>query len=88
MNAQNIDKNLLKTVLEEMLTERNPALKGLLEELLTNYIAAKSQTDSSLPINMKEIRKKYALTHESFIPLQSIFSDAPSAEAMTQKLRK
>ena len=88
MSEQPIDKKALKVALEEMLRERNPELKGFLEEILVNFFAAKSNSDRSEFLDMADVRKKYALHREAFIPLHKIFQDAPSADEMTQKLRK
>ena len=49
MTAQAIDKNLLKTVLEEMLAERNPALRSVLEELLVKILSAQRRSDRTVP---------------------------------------
>ncbi len=88
MNSESIDKNLLKEVFEEMLRERNPDLKGLLEELLTSFLTGQATTDRVSSLDMVDIRKKYALRHELFEPLQEIFQDAPPAKEMLLKLRK
>jgi len=88
MDDQPMDKKVIKTVLEEMLRERNPELKGFLEELLLNFFAAQANTDRTAPLDMVEVRKKYALHREAFAPLHKIFQDAPPAEEMVKKLRK
>ncbi|MEI6411324.1 MAG: hypothetical protein WCR52_18185 [Bacteroidota bacterium] len=88
MSGESIDKNVLKDVLEEMLRERNPELRGLLEELLQRYFAGQSITDRSSAIDMESIRKKYALHREAFAPLHKLFEDAPPASEMVKKLRK
>jgi len=88
MSGESIDKNALKDVLEEMLRERNPELKGLIEELLKSYFAGQSITDRSLPIGMDSIRKKYALHREAFVPLHKMFEEAPPAPEIVNKLRK
>jgi len=49
MTAQAIDKNLLKTVLEEMLAERNPELRSVLEELLVKILSAQRRSDRAAP---------------------------------------
>jgi len=88
MSEQPIDKKALKIALEEMLRERNPELKGFLEELLISFFAGQSHADHNTHLDMTEIRKKYALRREDFTPLHKIFQDAPSALDITQKLRK
>lgn len=88
MSTQAIDKNLLKSVLEEMLAERNPELKSVLEELLVKILSAKPATDREVPFDMEEIRRKYALRREAFAPLHQIFKDAPPASEMVKKLHK
>ncbi len=88
MSEQPIDKKALKVALEEMLRERNPELKGFLEELLLNFFATQSHSDRSTPLDMVDIRKKYALQREAFIPLHKIFQDAPSAAEISHKIRK
>jgi|GEM_PF-6379661 len=77
MNGQPIDKEMLKAALEEMLRERNPELKGFLEELLLKFLTATSMTDHIRPLDMALIREKYALRQEAFVPLNALFQDAP-----------
>ncbi len=86
MSQNSIDKNLLKSVLEDMLKERNPDLQSFLEELLAKFLARSS--DNSAPLDMKEIRQKYALKRESFTPLQDLFKDTPPAYELTKLLSK
>ncbi|MFN0034377.1 MAG: hypothetical protein ACKVUS_04870 [Saprospiraceae bacterium] len=88
MTAQAIDKNLLKTVLEEMLAERNPELRSVLEELLVKFLAAQHRSDRAVPLDMQEIRRRYGLRREAFAPLHEIFKDAPPASEMVKLLRK
>ena len=81
MNRQAINKEMLKVALEEMLRERNPELKGFLEELLLKFLAAAAITDPTAPPDMAAIRKKYALRREAFAPLHTLFQDAlPAVE--------
>lgn len=77
MSTQGIDKKLLKSVLEEMLAERNPELGQVLEELLVKILSAKPATDRATPLDMAEIRRRYGLRREAFAPLQEILKDAP-----------
>ncbi len=86
MSIQAVNKNELKEVLEEMMRERNPELKSFLEEILRKYLAAVS--DETMPFDMDEVRKKYALRRESFAPLHQLFQDAPPASELVKKLRK
>lgn len=88
MSSQPIDKNLLKSVLEEMLAERNPELGRVLEELLVKILSAKPATDRPTTLDMEEIRHKYALRREAFAPLHQIFKDAPPASELVKKLHK
>ena len=88
MNTQVVDKNLLKSVLEEMLAERNPELGRVLEELLVKILSAKPVTDRTAPLDMEDIRSKYALRRETFAPLHQIFKDAPPASELVKKLHK
>ncbi len=88
MASQPIDKNLLKTALEEMMAERNPELRSVLEELLVKILSAQHHTDRSVPLDMQEIRRRYGLRREAFVPLQEIFKDAPPASEMIKLLRK
>jgi hypothetical protein len=86
MHQKSIDKNLLKSVLEDMLKERNPELQGFLEELLAKFLS--SSSDKKVPLNMTEIRHKYALQRDAFRPLQELFEDTPPAYELTQRLSK
>ena len=86
MSSQAVNKSELKEVLEEMMRERNPELKGFFEEILRKYLA--SAPDEAVPLDMDEIRKKYALRRESFVPLHQLFQDAPPASELVKKLRK
>lgn len=88
MNGQAIDKEMLKAALEEMLRERNPELKGFLEELLLKFLSAKAMTDSAASIDMAPIREKYALRREAFAPLNALFKELPPAEELVKKLQK
>lgn len=88
MNIPAIDKDILKAVLEEMLRERNPELKGFLEELLLQFLTAMPVTDNAPPLDMAVIREKYALHREAFAPLHKLFQDAPSAGELVKKLHK
>lgn len=86
MYQESIDKNLLKSVLEDMLKERNPELQSFLEELLTKFMAR--TTDKTMSFDMTEIRQKYALKRDAFIPLHDLFKDAPSAYDLANRLTK
>lgn len=86
MSSQAVNKEELKEVLEEMMRERNPELKGFLEEILLKYLT--SASDETIPFDMDEVRKKYALRRESFAPLHQLFQDAPPASELVKKLRK
>jgi hypothetical protein len=88
MTAQNIDKNLLKSALEEMLEERNPALQGVIEELLVKILMVQHHSDRKQPLDMQDIRRRYGLRKEAFLPLNEIFKDAPPASEMIKMLRK
>ncbi len=88
MNSQAINKEALKAALEGMLRERNPELKGFLEELLLKFLTAKPMTDTIAPLDMASIRERYALRREIFAPLNMLFQDAPSAEDMIKNLHK
>jgi len=85
---QAIDKKLLKSALEEMLAERNPELGRVLEELLIKILSAKSVTDREAILDMGEVRRKYALRREAFVPLHQIFGDAPPAADLVKILHK
>lgn len=86
MSQKAIDKILLKSVLEDMLKERNPELQSFLEELLAKFLARAS--DKTMPLDMTEIRQKYALKREAFIPLHELFKDAPPAYELVNRLYK
>ncbi len=86
MHEQAIDSNLLKSVLEDMLKERNPELQSLLEELLEKFLARSS--DKATPLDMTEIRRKYALKRDAFKPLHDLFKDAPPAYELSSLLTK
>ncbi len=43
-------------------------------------------SDKTVPLDMTEIRKKYALQHEDFYPLQELFKDTPPAYELTKLL--
>lgn len=88
MNSQMIDKELLKAALEEMLRERNPELRGLMEDILAKFIAASSVSDRATPLEMTEIRKKYALRKGRFVPFHKLLKDTPPAVELTKRLRK
>ncbi len=88
MNNQAINKEMLKAALEDMLRERNPELKGFLEELLLKFLAAAAITDTTAPLDMAAIREKYALHREAFAPLHTLFQDAPPAVEMVKKLSR
>ena len=53
MQQNAIDKNLLKSVLEDMLKERNPELQSFLEELLAKFMTR--STDKTMSFDMTEI---------------------------------
>ncbi len=63
-----INKDLLKTTLEEMMAERNPELQSILEELLVKILSAQHHSDRSVPLDMQEIRRRYGLRREAFAP--------------------
>ena len=86
MGQKSIDKNVLKAVLEDMLKERNPELQSFLEELLAKFLARSS--DKAMPVDMTEIRQRYALKREAFIPLHDLFKDTPPAHELTKLLSK
>jgi hypothetical protein len=86
MQQTSIDKNLLKSVLEDMLKERNPELQSFLEELLAKFLSRSS--DKAMPLDMIEIRQKYALKRDAFIPLHDLFKDAPPAFKLINRLSK
>ncbi len=88
MNSQAIDKDTLKAALEEMIRERNPELKGFLEELLLQFLTAKPVSDKAISLDMEAIREKYALRREAFAPLQTLFQDAPPAGELVKQLHK
>lgn len=50
MGKNSIDKKILKTVLEDMLKERNPDLQFFLEELLANFLSR--SPNKAMPLNM------------------------------------
>ena len=87
MDSQAFDKDTLKAVLEEMLRERNPELKGFLEELLLKFLTAKPISDNAVSLDMTSIREKYALRQDAFAPLHTLFQDAPPAKELVEKLR-
>jgi hypothetical protein len=86
MQQTSIDKNLLKSVLEDMLKERNPELQSFLEDLLAKFLSRSS--DKAMPLDMTEIRQKYALKRDAFIPLHDLFKDAPPASKLINRLSK
>jgi hypothetical protein len=86
MGKNSIDKKILKTVLEDMLKERNPDLQFFLEELLAKFLSR--SYDNAMPLNMTEIRQKYALKREAFAPLNELFKDTPPAHELTKLLSK
>jgi hypothetical protein len=86
MGKNSIDKKILKTVLEDMLKERNPDLQFFLEELLANFLSR--SPNKAMPLNMTEIRQKYALKREAFAPLNELFKDTPPAYELTKLLSK
>lgn len=86
MQQKTVDKNLIKSALEDMLKERNPDLQSFLEELLAKFLARSS--DNSKALDMTEIRQKYALKREAFFPLHDLFKDAPPAHELTNLLSK
>ena len=86
MGKNSIDKKILKTVLEDMLKERNPDLQFFLEELLAKFLSRSSE--KATPLNMTEIRQKYALKREAFAPLNALFQDTPPAHELTKLLSK
>ncbi len=88
MDNQAINKDTLKAVLEEMLRERNPELKGFLEELLLQFLAAKPNTDTAPLLDMEAIRDQYALRRDAFSPLHTLFQDAPAAAELVKMLHK
>lgn len=88
MTAQLIDKAVLKSVLEEMFYEGNPALQKILEELLIRVLSAQQRTDKSMPLDMATIRQRYGLKKEMFVALQEVFNDAPPASELVKHLRK
>lgn len=86
MQQKALDKNLIKSALEDMLKERNPELQSFLEELLSKFLARSS--DNAKPLDMTEIRQKYALKREAFFPLHELFKDAPPANELSSLLTK
>ena len=84
MGKNSIDKKLLKTVLEDMLKERNPDLQFFLEELIAKYLSKSS--DKTIPLDMTEIRQKYALKRAAFASLNDLFQDTPPAYELTKLL--
>ena len=86
MSQKSVDKQLIKSVFEDMLKERNPALQGFFEELLAKFLFQSS--DKEKPMDMAKIRQKYALKRESFFPLQELFKDTPPAQELTNHLSK
>ena len=88
MNSQAINKEMIKAALEELLRERNPELKGFLEELLLKFLTAQPITDNAASLDMAVIREKYALRREAFAPLHTLFQDAPAAVELVKKLHK
>jgi hypothetical protein len=88
MNGQTIDKSIIKTVLEDMLRERNPELQSFLEGILAKYLAASVVSDQTFPLDRADIRKKYALRREAFIPLNALFQDTLPASELTKLLSK
>ena len=86
MSHKSIDKKIIKSVLEDMLKERNPELQSFLEELLAKFLARSS--DKTMFLDMAEIRQKYAIKREDFIPLHDLFKDAPPAHELTKLLSK
>ncbi len=57
MSNKAIDKKLLKAALEEMLAERNPELKGVLEEILTKILTGRPVADRATQLDSKDERK-------------------------------
>jgi DNA-binding transcriptional regulator YiaG len=86
MGENSIDKKMLKTVLEDMLKERNADLQFFLEELVAKFLSKSS--DKATPLDMTEIRQKYALKREVFAPLNDLFQDTPPAHELTKLLSK
>jgi DNA-binding transcriptional regulator YiaG len=86
MGEKLIDKKILKTVLEDMLKERNADLQSFLEELVAKFLTRSA--DKATPLNMTEIRQKYALKKEAFAPLNDLFQDTPPAHELTKLLSK
>jgi hypothetical protein len=71
-----------------MLSERNPALNGILEELLGKYISNRIATENKAEIAMVDMKKKYRIRKEQFKPIQGILEDAPPANIMVRAIRK
>ena len=86
MGKNSIDKKILKTVLEDMLKERNADLQFFMEELIAKFLSKPS--DKATPLDMTEIRQKYALKKEAFAPLNDLFQDTPPAHELTKLLSK
>lgn len=87
MTHNSINKTIIKAALEDMLRERNPELQGFLEELLAKFLTDTTAiSDKVVPLDMTEIRKKYALRHEDFYPLHDLLKDAPPASELIKQL--
>ena len=87
MTNRTINKTIIKAALEDMLRERNPELQGFLEELLAKFLTdTTSKSDKVVPLDMTEIRQKYALRREDFYPLHDLFKDTPPASELTKLL--
>ena len=88
MNGQAIDKSVIKTVLEDMLRERNPELQSFLEDILAKYLTASAVSDQTFSLDMTDIRNTYALRREAFIQLNALFKDTLPASELTKLLSK
>ena len=83
--SQVIDKDTIKSVLEEILKERKPEWQNFLAELISKFVVKPSE---KTPLDMVEIRQKYALKRETFEPLHELFAEAPTAYELTKRLSK
>jgi hypothetical protein len=47
-----------------------------------------NSVDKKMPLDMTEIRQKYALKREAFAPLNELFQDTPPAHELVKLLSK
>ncbi len=88
MDASAVDKEAVKSALEEIMHEDNPAWNALIEELMLKLNVKVSASSTALDMDMELIRARYAVKKEVFDSLQELFEDAPPAEQILPLLTK